>query len=102
MLLNLTTDHRRISLEGEHLIAENVSEKEAGSIVPLCKVTRVIVCGVPALPLPVLLAFPDRLQEIIDPVQDSVMVIPVCGTCRKKIHVFGQGKLYEEPLLFQL
>ena len=46
--------------------------------------------------------FLDRLQEIIDPAQDSVMVIPVCGTCRKKIHVFGQGKLYEEPLLFQL
>lgn len=46
--------------------------------------------------------FLERLQKIIDPEQDSVIVIPVCGLCRKKIRIFGQGTVYKEPLLFQL
>ena len=39
------------------------------------------------------------IAEVIDPVEDSVRVYPVCAACLKMIRVFGKGEVtHDEPV----
>lgn len=44
--------------------------------------------------------FISEISDLIDPAVDKVMIIPVCGTCRKAITLLGKAQKYELPELF--
>ena len=41
--------------------------------------------------------FVQEMEAIIDPSLDRVMIVPVCGACRRHIRLLGQAEAYESP-----
>lgn len=38
-----------------------------------------------------------EIEEVIDPEKDSVRIYQLCGACRSKIVLLGQGELHQVP-----
>jgi CRISPR-associated protein Cas2 len=41
-----------------------------------------------------------RLSTIIDAGEDRVRIYPICGNCKERIQILGQGRVTEDPEVY--